>query len=52
MTVRHSRHGDTCIVTIITDLVFMVCIPLFRRGLIGELAASRIGKTLGIRADT
>ena len=39
-------------VTIITGLVFMACVLLFRRGLIGELAASRIGKTLGMRADT
>ena len=36
-------------VTIITGLVFMVCVLLFRRGLIGELAHSRIGRAMGLR---
>ena len=36
-------------VTIITGLVFMVCVMLFRRGLIGELAHSRLGRALGLR---
>lgn len=36
-------------VTIITGLVFMVCVLLFRRGLIGELAYSRIGRAMGLR---
>lgn len=34
-------------VTIITGVVFMVCVLLFRRGIIGEFYASRIGKKLG-----
>lgn len=34
-------------VTIITGIVFMVCVLLFRRGIIGELHASRLGKKLG-----
>ncbi len=36
-------------VTIITGVVFMVCVLLFRRGLIGELAHSRLGRALGLR---
>lgn len=36
-------------VTIITGVVFMVCVLLFRRGLIGELAHSRLGRRLGLR---
>ncbi|WP_416798807.1 branched-chain amino acid ABC transporter permease [Ciceribacter azotifigens] len=34
-------------VTIITGLVFMVCVLLFRRGIIGEFYASRLGRKLG-----
>ncbi len=34
-------------VTIITGIVFMVCVLLFRRGVIGEFYASRIGRKLG-----
>lgn len=36
-------------VTIITGLVFMICVMLFRRGLVGELAHSRLGRALGLR---
>ncbi|CAM3292487.1 amino acid/amide ABC transporter membrane protein 2, HAAT family (TC 3.A.1.4.-) [Paracoccus aminovorans] len=39
-------------VTIITGLVFMVCVLLFRRGLVGEFFASRIGRKMGFRAET
>ena len=34
-------------VTIITGVVFMVCVLLFRRGIIGEFYASRLGRRLG-----
>jgi len=34
-------------VTIITGVVFMVCVLLFRRGLVGEFYASRLGRALG-----
>ncbi|PZM07382.1 branched-chain amino acid ABC transporter permease [Rhizobium tubonense] len=34
-------------VTIITGIVFMVCVLLFRRGIIGEFYASWIGRKLG-----
>lgn len=39
-------------VTIITGVVFMVCVLLFRRGLIGEFFASKIGRKLGFRSDS
>lgn len=34
-------------VTIITGVVFMICVLLFRRGIIGEFYASRLGRKLG-----
>ena len=34
-------------VTIITGLVFMVCVLLFRRGIVGEFYTSRLGRKLG-----
>lgn len=34
-------------VTIITGIVFMVCVLIFRRGIIGEFYASRLGRKLG-----
>jgi branched-chain amino acid transport system permease protein len=34
-------------VTIVTGVVFMVCVLIFRRGIIGEFYASRIGRRLG-----
>lgn len=38
-------------VTVITGLVFMVCVLLFRRGLVGEFFASKLGRRLGFRSD-
>ena len=34
-------------VTIVTGIVFMICVLVFRRGLIGEFYASRLGRKLG-----
>ncbi|WP_160003292.1 branched-chain amino acid ABC transporter permease [Rhizobium sp. 18055] len=34
-------------VTIVTGVVFMACVLIFRRGIIGEFYASRIGRRLG-----
>ena len=34
-------------VTIITGIVFMICVLLFRRGVVGEFYASRLGRRLG-----
>lgn len=39
-------------VTIITGIVFMVCVMVFRRGLIGEFYASRLGRKLGFTPET
>ncbi|CDZ25925.1 branched-chain amino acid ABC transporter permease [Neorhizobium galegae] len=34
-------------VTIVTGVIFMVCVLIFRRGIIGEFYASRLGRKLG-----
>jgi branched-chain amino acid transport system permease protein len=34
-------------VTIATGVIFMVCVLIFRRGIIGEFYASRLGRKLG-----
>lgn len=39
-------------VTVITGLVFMVCVLLFRRGLVGEFFASKLGRKFGFRSDS
>jgi branched-chain amino acid transport system permease protein len=39
-------------VTIITGVVFMVCVLAFRRGLIGEFYNSRLGRSLGFRSES
>ena len=39
-------------VTVITGVVFMVCVLLVRRGLVGEFYASRIGRSLGFKSDS
>ena len=36
-------------VTVVTGVVFMVCVLLFRRGIVGELADTRLGRMLGLR---
>lgn len=38
-------------VTIITGIVFMACVLLFRRGFVGSFYASRLGRRLGYKAD-
>lgn len=39
-------------VTVITGLVFMVCVLLFRRGIMGELYNSRIGRKFGLNTES
>jgi branched-chain amino acid transport system permease protein len=39
-------------VTIFTGVIFMVCVLTFRRGVVGELLASRFGRRLMGRGDT
>ena len=36
-------------VTVVTGIVFMICVLLFRRGIVGELADTRLGRMLGLR---
>ena len=36
-------------VTIITGVVFMICVLVFRRGLVGEFYASRLGRLFGFQ---
>lgn len=38
-------------VTIITGVVFMLCVLVFRRGIVGEINASWIGRKLGFNQD-
>src|SRR5690606_8724927 len=38
-------------VTLVTGVIFMVCVLVFRRGMIGELYASRLGMKLERRAE-
>ena len=38
-------------VTVITGIIFMVCVLVFRRGIVGELYASRLGKKLESKPD-
>ena len=33
--------------TIATGLIFMICVLIFRRGIVGEFYASRLGRKLG-----
>ncbi|MFH1805627.1 MAG: branched-chain amino acid ABC transporter permease [Pseudomonadota bacterium] len=37
-------------VTVVTGLIFMVCVLLFRRGIVGEFNVSRLGARLGLRS--
>ena len=38
-------------VTVVTGIVFMVCVLLFRRGFVGEFYASRLGRSLGFKPE-
>lgn len=51
VTLQNYLATSTVPVTIITGAVFMICVLLFRRGLVGELYASRLGRTLGLDRD-
>jgi len=33
-------------VTLVTGIIFMVCVLIFRRGIVGELYASRLGRKI------
>ena len=47
VAIQNSLATSAFPVTVITGLIFMVCVLLFRRGLVGELLASRFGRRLG-----
>ena len=49
VTLQNSFATSTFPVTIVTGVVFMVCVLLFRRGIVGEFYASRLGRRLGFR---
>ncbi|ALN75277.1 branched-chain amino acid ABC transporter permease [Aureimonas sp. AU20] len=47
VAIQNSLATSAFPVTVITGLIFMVCVLLFRRGLVGELLASRFGRRFG-----
>ena len=47
VTLQNYLATSSFPVTIITGVVFMVCVLVFRRGIVGEFYASRIGRMLG-----
>nr|WP_019997498.1 branched-chain amino acid ABC transporter permease [Aureimonas ureilytica] len=47
VAIQNSLATSAFPVTVITGVIFMVCVLLFRRGLVGELLASRLGRRLG-----
>lgn len=48
VTLQNYLATSSFPVTIITGAVFMICVLLFRRGLVGEFYASRLGQRLGL----
>ena len=48
VTLQNTLATSNVPVTVITGAVFMICVLLFRRGLVGELYASRLGRALGL----
>lgn len=52
VTLQNYLATSSFPVTILTGLVFMVCVLIFRRGLIGEFYASKLGQKLGYRTET
>ncbi len=51
VTLQNELATSDFPVTIITGLVFMACVLVFRRGLVGEFYASRLGRMLGFRSE-
>ena len=51
VTLQNYLATSNVPVTIITGVVFMVCVLLFRRGLVGEFYASRLGRMLGFNPE-
>jgi branched-chain amino acid transport system permease protein len=51
VTLQNELATSDFPVTIVTGLVFMACVLLFRRGLVGEFYASWLGRKLGFRPE-
>ena len=49
VTLQNSFATSSFPVTIVTGVVFMICVLVFRRGIVGEFYASRLGRRLGFR---
>ncbi|AUG55025.1 branched-chain amino acid ABC transporter permease [Thalassospira marina] len=49
VTLQNYLAASAFPVTVLTGLIFMVCVLVFRRGIIGEFNASRLGARLGLR---
>ncbi|KQT69843.1 MULTISPECIES: branched-chain amino acid ABC transporter permease [unclassified Aureimonas] len=47
VAIQNSLATSAFPVTVITGVIFMVCVLLFRRGLVGEFLASRLGRRFG-----
>ena len=50
VTVQNYLSTTGFPVTVLTGLIFIVCVLLFRRGVVGEFNASRLAKKLGLRS--
>jgi branched-chain amino acid transport system permease protein len=49
VTLQNYLAASAFPVTVLTGLIFMICVLVFRRGIIGEFNASRLGVRLGLR---
>nr|WP_308430492.1 branched-chain amino acid ABC transporter permease [Limoniibacter endophyticus] len=52
VTLQNALATSQFPVTVITGIVFMVCVLLFRRGIIGEFYNSRIGRKFGLNTES
>ena len=50
VTVQNYLSTTGFPVTVLTGLIFIVCVLLFRRGIVGEFNASRLAAKLGLRS--
>lgn len=50
VTVQNYLSATGFPVTVLTGLIFIVCVLLFRRGIVGEFNASRLAAKLGLRS--
>lgn len=50
VTVQNYLSTTGFPVTVLTGLIFIVCVLLFRRGVVGEFNASRLAKKMGLRS--